>query len=481
MSEQINGPHQSNKSKKKIQTQNMTKAERRELQEKQRAEKNQKKQENTQLNLAQQKKTQQLASSVSSLDLNRTSQPNQLSASTPNIRKPPAQMRQDDPKMVKKIEKTQTVQRIPVQKPVALFSHLTQYEKPQSNLAQDIVHPSIISLGLKFSEFVIVGGNARCIAMIDVFKKVIHDYVTPPGSSLIRHLTMYLGKQIDYLTSARVLAASMKSAIRHLKSEISILSIDLPDIDAKEKLYDELDNFILKNITIADQYIVHQTLQNIHDGDVILTHARSSVVLAVFQAAYDMGIKFRVIVCDSRPKLEGKELLKRLVATGIPCTYILSNALGVVMKEVTKVIVGASALFSNGAVMSRAGTAVVAMMANEFQVPFIVCCETYKFSDVVRLDSFVWNEIGDSDELLDLTNSEPSSKLPSVVPTLTNMQSNASMIRRSEWRNLDSLGILNLHYDVTPSHLVTMCVCEIGIISSTSVVTVLRDLLEKKE
>jgi translation initiation factor eIF-2B subunit delta len=66
------------------------------------------------------------------------------------------------------------------------------------------------------------------------------------------------------------------------------------------------------------------------------------------------------------------------------------------MKEVTKVIIGASALFANGAVMSRIGTAVVTMMAYEYQIPVIVCCETYKFSDAVRLDSFVWNEIGDS-------------------------------------------------------------------------------------
>lgn len=65
------------------------------------------------------------------------------------------------------------------------------------------------------------------------------------------------------------------------------------------------------------------------------------------------------------------------------------------MKQVTKVIIGASALFANGAVMSRIGTAAVTLMAYEYQVPVIVCCETYKFSDTVRLDSFVWNEIGD--------------------------------------------------------------------------------------
>jgi len=71
------------------------------------------------------------------------------------------------------------------------------------------------------------------------------------------------------------------------------------------------------------------------------------------------------------------------------------------MKEVTKVFLGAHTLFSNGTVLSRAGTASVAMTAHSFNVPVIVCCETYKFTERVQLDSFVFNELGDPDELVD--------------------------------------------------------------------------------
>lgn len=97
---------------------------------------------------------------------------------------------------------------------------------------------------------------------------------------------------------------------------------------------------------------------------------------------------------DSRPLLEGKQLLKKLVEAGVKCTYVQLNALSFVIKEVSKVFVGAHALLSNGFVMSRAGTALISMMAQDQGVPVIVCCETYKFSDRVQLDSFVNNEIG---------------------------------------------------------------------------------------
>ena len=62
--------------------------------------------------------------------------------------------------------------------------------------------------------------------------------------------------------------------------------------------------------------------------------------------------------------------------------------------QVTKVLLGAHALLANGYVMSRVGSAMISMVAKAFNVPVLVCCETYKFSDRVQTDSFVSNELG---------------------------------------------------------------------------------------
>lgn len=64
------------------------------------------------------------------------------------------------------------------------------------------------------------------------------------------------------------------------------------------------------------------------------------------------------------------------------------------MTQVTTVLVGAHSICANGAVYSRAGTAIVAMIAKNHSVPVVVCCETYKFSDLVVLDAFGKNELG---------------------------------------------------------------------------------------
>lgn len=87
----------------------------------------------------------------------------------------------------------------------------------------------------------------------------------------------------------------------------------------------------------------------------ILTYLSSSLVKKILLEANRDGKKFSVIIVDSRPLLEGREMLRRLVSAGIKCSYILINGLSCVMKQTTKVLLGAHALLTNGSVMSRIG------------------------------------------------------------------------------------------------------------------------------
>jgi translation initiation factor eIF-2B subunit delta len=79
----------------------------------------------------------------------------------------------DDPKKKSKVVKSTA--RTLAQKPVPLFSHLRQFEKENMEElhGHGSVHPAIINLGIQFSEFIITGGSARCLAMLNAFKKVL--------------------------------------------------------------------------------------------------------------------------------------------------------------------------------------------------------------------------------------------------------------------------------------------------------------------
>jgi len=456
---------QQNANPEKKSQKQMTRAERRALQEKQRAAK---------------AAAKAAKAGANGGNKNPPKKQNSIIQSQDNQVKPvPAQMRYDDPKKRNKAEKNKTINRTPAQKPVALFAHLTQYEKENDILAelkaQGFIHPAVLMLGLQFSEFVIDGGNARCIAMLNAFKKVISDYKTPTGTSLSRHLTSHISKQVEFLSNCRTLCGSMKTAIRYIKTEISKLSIDLPDEDAKSLLCELIDNFIRDRIYLADQIIITNGLKKIKENDVILTYSYSTIVSDLLLEAHQkQKINFSVVVVDSKPRYEGKMMLKKLVDAGIKCTYILLNGLSFMLHSVTKVIIGASSLLSNGAIMSRVGTAVVNMMAYDFKIPVMVCCETYKFSESVRLDSFVWNEIGDPDELINNNIVNPLIQSQFISSRQPKEQPSDEIL--SDWRDIPQLKLLNLHYDVTPSKYITMVITEMGMIPSTSVPVVLREV-----
>lgn len=60
---------------------------------------------------------------------------------------------------------------------------------------------------------------------------------------------------------------------------------------------------------------------------------RSSLVESILVSA--QGVKrgsFRVIVVDSLPGVEGRQLADTLSAEGVPCTYVLLTAISYIMR-----------------------------------------------------------------------------------------------------------------------------------------------------
>ncbi|KAL8938457.1 MAG: hypothetical protein Q9216_003885 [Gyalolechia sp. 2 TL-2023] len=343
------------------------------------------------------------------------------------------------------------------QKKVALFSHL--YGHPRRTTIADAgkdVHPSVLTLGLQMSNYVICGSNARCVSTLLVFKRVINAYTTPPGTSLPRHLTIHLSTQIDFLVSCRPLSISLGNAIRWLKLAISHIDPDTPESKAKSELCSAIDNFIRERITVAGQAIASSASSKIQDGDVILTFAKSSIVERTLVEAYGQGKKFRVIVIDSPPLYEGRNLARALANLGLQVHYALTHTLSHVVQDATKVFLGAHAMMSNGRLYSRIGSAMVAMMAKDSDIPVIVLCESVKFTDKVALDSIAINEIAPPDEL----------GIASSVATQEEPP--------DQWRDAPNFQPLNLMYDVTPEEYIHMIITEYGSLPPSSVPVVHR-------
>lgn len=192
------------------------------------------------------------------------------------------------------------------------------------------------------------------------------------------------------------MATAMGNTIRWLKTEISNIPPDTTDELAKRDLVEKIESFIHEKITAADEMIINFTCQRyIEDDDVIITFSKSQVVEKTFLEAKRRGKRFSVVIIDSRPLEEGRNLLASLVDAGIDCKYFHLHALDYAMFDATKVFLGAHSIMANGALYSRAGTAVVAAAAKHSGLPVLVLCETIKFSDKIIIDGLVNNELGE--------------------------------------------------------------------------------------
>ncbi|KAF2873559.1 hypothetical protein BDV95DRAFT_517405 [Massariosphaeria phaeospora] len=365
------------------------------------------------------------------------------------------------------------------------FGHLFSQPRQHSMVgASKDVHPAILALGLQYSSYTICGSTARMVAMLLAFKAVIGSYHTPVGTSLARHLTSHhLSPQIDYLRSCRPISISMGNAIRWLKDIIIKIDPSTSEAAAKRDLLDEIDLFIRERVTAADKLIQDCAKDKIESGDVVLTYASSSIVEQTILDAHKKGTSFSVIIVDSKPLFEGKQLARKLVDQGLKVRYYLITGASHAVKEATKVFLGAHAMLSNGRLYSRVGTALVSMLAHTQSVPVIVLCESVKFTDRVALDSIVGNEVAPADEIL--SEAERAALLP-LMPLVPKSSQKGDPKTDGEEGKSDTADVLkwiegseNLHhlqvlYDVTPAAYINMVITEYGSLPPSSVPVVHR-------
>ncbi|NLN72556.1 MAG: ribose 1,5-bisphosphate isomerase [Thermoplasmatales archaeon] len=120
----------------------------------------------------------------------------------------------------------------------------------------------------------------------------------------------------------------------------------------------------------------------INDGDLILTCSYSAMVKGILDMAYNQfGKHFRVIVTETRPRYQGMKMANELIELGIPTTVIVDSAVRLFMKKIDLVLVGADTVSSDGSVISKIGTSLIALAAQEARVPVYVATPTFKFSE----------------------------------------------------------------------------------------------------
>lgn len=285
-----------------------------------------------------------------------------------------------------------------------IFGHIPKRRTDLDELTKSLgykserIHSAMIRIGLKMNQNQIYDPTNRCIAFLVALKTAVEEYVPCGPKPIARDLEQKLDEYVQFLDQCRPLSVSMRNVIRIMRSYISKLSAEWSADEARSHLLDLIDKFVYEEIECGLNGIREHGNLKIGQDDVILTFGNSFLIKHIFREAKQAGKRFRVIVVDSAPRLDGKQLVQFLGQLNIDATYVLINALSYVMKEVNKVLLEAHTLLANGYMISEMGSSQIALVAKSHNVPVLICCETYKFSERVHTDSFVFNEAGEFDK-----------------------------------------------------------------------------------
>lgn len=323
-----------------------------------------------------------------------------------------------------------------------------------------LLHPAVIELGRKYATGQIRGGNARCRAMLGCYQQLFQDFVPVTGED-VRHVIdhMILKPAFQFWTvQCRPHSVSMGNAFSFLKTAVSSMERDTTWDEMHQTLQSTIQAYMQERIDFADVAIaelINLKVLSMEKPEILLTYGNSEAIAVLLQHAAHCGKNFRVIVVDAPPLLEGRVLLDKLRSVSIECSYIQLPALTYVLQDVTKVLLGAAALMSDGSIVGRVGSAVVAMTAHNSHIPVLICAETYKISNRVQLESITNNELGRSNT--------------------TTYYGNKNEEEEEEEEDVP-FEQLNLMFDLTPATFVSGIVTELGIVPPSSVAVLLREM-----
>src|SRR5437867_9060115 len=188
----------------------------------------------------------------------------------------------------------------------------------------------------------------------------------------------------EMMSKTRPTAVNLFWAIERMREAFNGAKNRTQDVEEIKRTLVNESLQILQDDLDANRSIGRFGAELIPDGATVLTHCNAGALatagdygtaLGVVRGAIEAGKRVAVIADETRPVLQGARLTAwELAKDNIPVTVITDNMAGHVMKQgkVNCVVVGADRIAANGDTANKIGTYMVAVLANQHQIPFYV-------------------------------------------------------------------------------------------------------------
>ena len=264
-----------------------------------------------------------------------------------------------------------------------------------------------------------------------------------------------LDRAFDRLVSTRPTAVNLRWALDRVRGVIT----RLPEPNRAAAAYVEAGAICEADVEVnaaigrAGLEIL-QSLAAANPGRAIniLTHCNAGWLATVdwgtatapIYMAHDLGIPLHVWVDETRPRNQGALTALELAAHGVPHSYIVDNAGGLLMQrgQVDLVLVGTDRVTRNGDVCNKIGTYLKALAAHDNGIPFVVALPSSTYDAATPDGAAVTVEERSSEEVRRLDGPDLDGTMRQIFVTTS--------------------PTANPAFDITPARLVSAYITEKG-------------------
>lgn len=203
-----------------------------------------------------------------------------------------------------------------------------------------------------------------------------------------------LAQALDELAGARPSMIPLANAIERCRQGLTPWQ---PADQLREQALLVIES-VLDQLACANQRVAEAATTLIPLHATLLTHSRSSQVLALFRLLVQRNHAFSVICTQSGPGNEGFTLARELDELGVPVTLITDAQIGLFVPKADLVLCGCDSWLADGHFLNKSGSYPLALVAKDQGKPCWVLADSFKDStarhDEVALEEMASAELG---------------------------------------------------------------------------------------
>ncbi len=219
-----------------------------------------------------------------------------------------------------------------------------------------------------------------------------------------KELWKQLIKVEEIFTKSRSTEPGMRNGLMYILGKLQHdqsqgISLDLPKMI--EIYGSEYENILKEAKKSIAQYGNNLIPENLEKPYIIQTHCHSSIVEAILIEAHNQGKNFIVVSSETRPFYQGRITAKKLSEAGIKVIQVVDSAMRWVANNYNSdiIIIGADAITSEGTVLNKIGSRLLALVAKEMHIPLYVASPLLKYNPGTAFGNYEKIEMRDTKEI----------------------------------------------------------------------------------